>query len=84
MHYTFNTPVGLPPNFQCGKVLYSDFHVVPPAASDGGAGGGGTFPAECDTQPMSPQELALEFMLFDLQACVQEDSQAPQPPPTTQ
>jgi hypothetical protein len=83
LHYTFNTPVGLPPNFQCGKVLYSDFHVVSTAeGGDGGTSSGATFPAECDTQPMSPQELALEFMLFDLSACIQEDSQAPQPPPT--
>jgi hypothetical protein len=75
LHYTFNTPVGLPPNLQCGKVLFSDFHVVAPAEGDGA-----TFPQECDTTSMSPQELALEFMLFDLSACVQQDTQTPEPP----
>jgi len=79
LHYTFNTPVGLPPSFQCGKVLYSDFHVVPPTTAPGW-----TFPVECDTHSMSPQELALEFMLFDLSACIQQDTQAPKAPPTTQ
>jgi hypothetical protein len=29
------------------------------------------FPAECDSNPMTPQETILEFMLFDLTACVQ-------------
>jgi hypothetical protein len=79
LHYTFNTPVGLPPDFQCGKVLYSDFHVVSETMANGGA-----FPSECNTTAMSPQELALEFMFFDLSACVQQESQSPKPPPTTQ
>ena len=78
LHYTFNTPVGLPEPKQCGKVLFSDFHVVAsttPAAA---------FPQECDTEPMTPQELALEFMLFDLSACIQQDTQPPEPPQPTQ
>ena len=75
LHYTFNTPVGLPPDLQCGKVLFSDFHVVPPTTGDGT-----TFPQECETGAMTPQELALEFMLFDLSACVQQDTQMPEPP----
>ncbi len=74
LHYTFNTPVGLPAGAQCGKVLFSDFHVVPHAVM------GGTFPAECDASPMTPQEKALEFMLFDLSSCVQQDSLPPVPP----
>jgi hypothetical protein len=73
LHYTFNTPVGAAPAGQCGKVLYSDFHVVP----GNGAAGAATFPQECSTAPMTPQELALEFMFFDLSACIQPDAQPP-------
>ena len=80
LHYTFNAPVGAPQDQQCGKVLYSDFHVVPSNDAPGGA----TFPRECGSGPMSPQELALEFMFFDLSACIQPDMQPPRPPPTVQ
>jgi hypothetical protein len=78
LHYTFDTPVGVPETKQCGKVLFSDFHVVQSTSP------GATFPAECTTAPLTPQELALEFMLFDLSACIQEDTQPPAPPPPTQ
>ena len=63
MHYTFNTPVGAPPANQCGRVLYDDFHVE-------SSFGSGTFPQECSTGPMTPQEKMLEFMIFDLGSCV--------------
>jgi hypothetical protein len=66
-HYTFNTPVGSPPAQQCGRVLYSDFHV------SGAPGAGAPFPTECDNNPMTPQEHILEFMLFDLASCVTPD-----------
>lgn len=68
LHYTFDTPVAYapnnPPTTQCGRVLYSDFHV-----SDATAGGA-TFPTECTNGPMNAQEKTLEFMLFDLASCV--------------
>jgi len=74
LHYTFNTPVGVPDDKQCGKVLFSDFHVEQSLSS------ATTFPIECNTQPMSPQEKALEFMLFDLSSCIQKESDPPRPP----
>ena len=80
MHYTFNTPVGAPQSQQCGRVLYSDFHVV----SEDSPQGGPVFPQECTPAPMTPQELALEFMFFDLSACIQPDTDPPRPPPVTQ
>ncbi|HEV3193321.1 MAG TPA: hypothetical protein VGY54_22590, partial [Polyangiaceae bacterium] len=59
-HYTFNTPVGTPPANQCGRVLFSDFHVADSATA------GQTFPAECGADgPLTAQEKVLEFMLFD-------------------
>jgi hypothetical protein len=78
LHYTFNTPVGMPDEQQCGKVLFSDFHVVSTASA------ATTFPGECDPQPLSPQEKALEFMLFDLSSCIQDEISPPQPPPPLQ
>ena len=70
LQLAFYTPVGKPMAQQCGRVVYSDFHVV-----DSMPGSQFTFPAECDMSPMTPQEKALEFMLFDLASCV------PAPPP---
>ena len=72
-HITFNAPIdagvddaGQP--LQFGKVVFSDFHVA-----KGGRIANQTFPAECVGGPMTPQEKALEFMLFDLTACIQKE-----------
>jgi hypothetical protein len=81
-HLTFNTPIGSPPAQQCGRVVFSQFHV---AESNGDPFSlVTTFPRACDNSPMSPQEKALEFMLFDASACIQPDTERPmvfQPPP---
>jgi hypothetical protein len=67
LHYTFNTPVG--GASQCGRVIYSDFHVTNSASA------GVTFPNECPAGVMTAQEKALEYMIWDLASCV------PGPPP---
>ncbi len=67
--YSFNTPVGVPDDQQCGRVFYSSFHIA--------SGGGGTVPTSCSSGPLTPQEKALEFMLFDLSSCVQKDTATP-------
>jgi hypothetical protein len=78
VHSTFNTPVGVPDDMQCGKVLYSDFHVVDSTVSlDPGA----IWPAECESVSITPQQEALEFMLFDLSSCIQNDGNPPVDPP---
>jgi hypothetical protein len=75
MHFTYNTPVGVPSDQQCGRVLYDDFHVEDAPTS------GLPFPQECTPGPMSPQEKMLEFMLFDLGSCIAPDM--PPPPMCT-
>jgi hypothetical protein len=72
-YYSFNTPVGQTSDKQCGKVVFSDLHV----ADDNP---GGTYPNNCNNNPLTAQEKALEFLLFDLSSCIQNDSQPPPPP----
>ena len=77
-YMTFNTPVGAAPADQCGRVVYSDIHVANTSSPSNTSST--SFPSLCDTSPLTAQEKALEFLFFDLNACVQDDSQKPQPP----
>jgi hypothetical protein len=65
--FTFNTPIGAPPAQQCGRVLFDDLHVFNAWPSSGS-----TFPSEC-SGAVIPQMKLLEFMVFDLGACVTPD-----------
>ena len=87
-YMTFNTPVEAAADAQCGRVVHTDVHVkAAPAApgetkdkSDPGANGT-PFPTGCTAVTLSAQEKALEFLFFDLSACVQPDTDRPVPPP---
>jgi hypothetical protein len=78
-HLTWNTPVNPPPQpdgdagVQCGRVVFSDFHV----SATGRSNSNNQFPGSCIAGPMSAQEKSLVFMLFDISSCVQSDQLPP-------
>jgi hypothetical protein len=93
-YMTFNTPLAAEPANQCGRVVFTDIHIG--ASLDDPAGGaalggditrsgatgtGTPFPEGCVATGMSPQAKALEFMFFDLSACVTPPDVPPVPPP---
>jgi hypothetical protein len=68
-YFSFTTPVGQP---ECGRMVFSDVHVT----FGGGELSSAPFPTRCDASPnaeLTPQEKALEFMIFDLSSCIQKE-----------
>jgi hypothetical protein len=86
MYFSFNTPVNAPlddagvPNY-CGRVVFSDLHVGAASGDTGGTIGQDAPAGDCNYVDLSPQEKALEFMLFDLSSCVTINGAPPQGPP---
>jgi hypothetical protein len=90
-YLSFNTPINQPPSpdggapAYCGRAVFADMHVSsdPNFPTDSNPPPGG-----CSSHALSPQEKALEFMLFDLSSCVvpdtitvSADAGLPPPPP---
>jgi len=61
------TPI---PGGTCGRVVFSDLHVTSGAAGTGTDQPATPFPEGCVTTTLTPQELVLEYMLFDIASCV--------------
>jgi hypothetical protein len=77
-YFSFDTPLQAPPDQKCGRVVFSDLHVT--GAGNDYRGGSPITPGGCEIVDLSPQEKALEFMLFDLSACLTPLSLPPLPP----
>jgi len=79
-YLTFNTPADVAADQQCGRVVLSDIHVSNAGTPADQSGTSLPFPTGCKATDLSPQEKALEFMLFDLSSCIIPDSGTPIPP----
>ncbi len=79
-YLSFNTPIGgitvdageVTTKQYCGKAVFTDLH----------AGGApmGDVPGACKAQDLTAQEKALEYLFFDLSACVHDETMPPPPP----
>jgi len=98
-YFSIDTPINATSENVCGRVVYSDLHVsggpgagvgmLPADYATGNRMGGGqmmggTVPSGCAAHDLSPQEKALEFMLFDLSSCLVPIGSSVPPPPTVQ
>ena len=72
-----NTPIELAsaPDTQCGRVVHTGIHVAK-VAKDKVA----PFPSGCTSGELTPQEKAMEFLLFDLSSCVTDETKPMEPP----
>jgi len=98
-YLSFDTPIGgLPPAADageqstpqyCGKAVFSDLHAggssIGTTITGIFGGNGGTVPGSCPTNAtLSAQEAALEYLFFDLSACVSVATMPTPLPPSMQ
>jgi hypothetical protein len=84
-YMSFETPIGgvTPPpdagegsKSYCGKAVFTDLHTGGTTMSTVAS-----IPSGCTNTGLSPQQKALEFLFFDLSACVTNDTTVPPLPP---
>jgi len=79
-YLSFNTPIGGIPvdageasgKEYCGKAVFTDLHA--------GGAPSGDVPGSCQDTALTAQEKALEYLFFDLSACVHTETSPPPPP----
>jgi len=74
-YFSFDLPISSNAEGKCGRVVYSDLHVsggpgVGANPDYPGFNTGGIAPSGCSSHALTPQEKALEFMIFDLSSCL--------------
>lgn len=74
--FTFNSPVGVEPDKQCGRVVFGDAHIFSQLENFVSS----AFPTGCREQ-MNDREKVVAFLFFDATACVISDLVLQQPPP---
>jgi hypothetical protein len=79
-YMSFNTPIGATADKLCGREVFTDLHVASVDVNSLPALNANGFPASCELRDLSAQEKVVAFMLFDLSACVQSDTEPPKPP----
>jgi hypothetical protein len=80
-YLSFNTPPDAAETMKCGRVVYTDLHVSNTTDMNNTSDTpGDPFPGHCQMRDLTAQEKAVEFMLFDLSACIQDDTTEPEPP----
>jgi hypothetical protein len=75
-YFSMNLPIekAATPDEQCGRFVHTGIHISGSETED-------PFPSGCDDRPLTPQEKALEFLLFELSACPLRIDQEPAAPP---
>lgn len=82
VYMTVNTPISYPdgspvaPEEQCGRAVITGLHVVDPS----NAGPSSISSCSVGSGGLNAQQKAVEFLFFDLSACVTSDQVEPEPP----
>ena len=75
--FSVNTPIeqAATPEMQCGRFVHTGIHVAIVAGDDVAP-----FDNGCTAADLTPQEKAMEFLIFDLSSCVMKNDVPPVPP----